>query len=337
MKRYWSTPEYRLRQERRIRKFERRRLATGTVRTPGVGRLVEIPAPEVLSVFGQPDETIAFCNELRQAAGGYKNRVFIDLRNVKRFTSDALLLMRAIIEDKGARGFHSNVGGNLPLDPVLAAKLKATGFFAGFKQPPGDLPQPLGLIMKKSSRQVHSEIAAALVRFALSESNIPRPVAEASYQNLVEAMTNTRKHARGADPKERRRRVLTSELRPWFASVYCEDGTAYFTIVDLGVGILKSAQVRHLLRQIGYGLDVYGRPKLLADLFCGLIGSSTGDPGRGQGLPKMKQDADAGRLPQLHVATTTVSGRVSDLRFKSTRSSIKGTLLRWRSDDRKES
>ena len=41
------------------------------------------------------------------------------------------MLMRAIIDDKGARGWRSNVGGNLPTDGEVAAKIKATGFFDG--------------------------------------------------------------------------------------------------------------------------------------------------------------------------------------------------------------
>jgi hypothetical protein len=227
-------------------------------------------------------------------------------------------------------GFRSNVGGNLPADPEVASKFKASGFFTGFAKPPDELPEAKGMLKTRTSRRVHSEIAADLVRFAEKHASMSRQVAIRSSATLVEAMTNTHNHAgstaRGTFNKRRRGEW------PWYAGVYCEDGVAYFSFVDLGVGILRSTHARQFLRLFGGTIEAYGRPKLLKDVFNGAVGSSTCDPGRGNGLPKMKSDADSNGLPRLQVATSSVIGMVSDLDFRVVKSNFHGTLLRWRSN-----
>ena len=74
----------------------------------------------------------------------------MDLSAVERFTSGSLLVLRAIMDAK-SRALHTHVGGNLPDDPTVASEFKASGFFSGFAIPPADLPEPKGLMLKKSN------------------------------------------------------------------------------------------------------------------------------------------------------------------------------------------
>ncbi len=168
-------------------------------------------APEELDVFGSPTQTLGFCNRLRAELRRQNVLVRLDLSGVKRFSSDALLLMRAIMHKE--RGRASNTTGNLPDDAEVAAKLKASGFFSGFARPPADLPPPRGLFRHKQSRRVFSERAAELVRFGRQNAVLTSAVAIASNRTLVEAMQNTHNHANQSD---RRRR---SALVNWFAGV----------------------------------------------------------------------------------------------------------------------
>lgn len=331
MKRFWTTEKYRLQQARRSRKEAlRRRPRRGQVYSRGSGGEVQLTAPTELSLFDHPGETLVFCNDLRAATGRNNTRVMLDLSGVTRFSSDALFLMRAIMD--AGKGWHTNVGGNLPSNGEVAAKIKATGFFAGFARPPGKLPDAKGLILRKSQRRVFSEIAADLVRFAQSNASISREVANACSHTLVEAMTNTHGHA--GTLKRRRGKPIP---QAWSAGVYCEEGAAHFTFVDLGVGIFRSAPARGYLQGLKEQLNVYGKPRLLRDAFNGVIGSSTGLPGRGLGLPRMKADADAGLLPNLQVLTSDVIGGVAELNFSTLAESMRGTVLRWKAGEERVS
>lgn len=300
MKRFWATHEFTLRQKRRRRKFDRRRHHAQEQQTALRERLtrlrstrsrqqeLSLPAPETLSLFDEPDETLRYCNTLRDHLTQPGMKIFLDLGNVQYFTSDALLLIRAIMD---SRARHAQIGGNLPQDPTVASEFKASGFFDGFEKPPEDLPPAKGLILKKSNYTVRTKVAAELVDFAKEHVPITKECTNACFQTLVEVMTNTHNHAGDRRPVKRRKPVRHQKQRfpqKWFVSVYCRDQTAYFSFIDLGIGILNSAPAKNMLRRVGASLSSYGRTSLLKDAFNGIVGSATGKPGRGLGLPRMK-------------------------------------------------
>ena len=332
MKRFWTTPAFVRQQRIRRRKADRRKTTYAAERrkrarnwlyssTEFSSDVIELTPPVVLSIVERPEDSLKFCERLQAGLRRRRSVVSIDLRDVTRISSDALLLMRAIIDD--AKGIYRSVGGPLPNDKALTAKIKQSGFFKGFSNPPADLPVATGLIVRKSQRKVDSEVAAQLVQFAIDNASVPQAVAEASYKNLVELMGNTHNHA------ARRGRRGPEGQQPWQATVYCEDGVAYFTFVDLGVGILRSPAPRNVLRRIGTSLLTYGQPKLLCEIFQGIIGASADVPGRGFGLQRMMALADARLLPALRVVTGSVAGEVSGMRFESIGVDFHGTLFRW--------
>ena len=329
MKHLWSTHEFTLRQQRRQRKFDRRRHLAQKRQTalreqptrlrPTRSRQRGSPlrAPETLSLFNAPNETLKYCNTLRDHLTQPGMEIFLDLGDVQNFTSDALLLIRAIMD---SRAYHTQIGGNLPRDPTVASEFKESGFFDGFANPPEDLPPPKGLILKKSNNKVSTKIAAELVDFAKKHMPITRECTNACFQTLVEVMTNTHNHA-----GNRKQRFP----QKWFVSVYCRDQAADFSFIDLGIGILKSVPARHMLQKTGASIFSRGRTSLLKDAFEGKIGSATRKPGRGLGLPQMKRDAENGTLSDLQVLTSDVVGSVADLDFREVSHSLRGTAFRW--------
>ncbi len=339
MKRLWSTYEFTLRQERRRRKLgqrrhhaqERQRALRKRPTRPRSTRSRQqessLRAPETLSLFDEPNETLKYCNTLRRYLNQRGIKIFLDLGDVQHFTSDALLLIRAIIDSSV---YHNQVSGNLPRDPTVASEFKASGFFAGFANPPSDLPPAKGLIQKRSSDKVLAEIAAELVNFAEEHVPVSKERANACYRTLV--MTNTHNHAGDRKPAGRQKRQKQQKRRfpqKWFVSVYCRDQTAYFSFIDLGIGILNSKPAKDTLQRTGVSLLSYGRTLLLKDAFNGTFGSATGRLGRGLGLPTMKQDAENGKLPDLRVLTSDVGGSVADLDFRAVAHSLRGTTFRW--------
>lgn len=331
MKRFWSTPEYlrqqRIRHQRAERRHEttagdrRRRARISLFDVQQATEVVILKPPSVLSVVDTPDTTLGFCDQLRAALAHRHARVRIDLKAVTRLSSDALLLIRAIIDD--ARGRYQSVAGSLPEDAAVAAKIKQSGFFQGFTNPPDGLPEPQGLIVRKSNTKVDSEVAAELVEFAMRHARVAREIADASYKNLVEVMGNTHNHATGIERRSSRRR------QAWQATVYCENDVAYFTFVDLGVGILRSPAPRSLLKRLGASLTDYGDLKLLQEIFQGIIGASADVPGRGFGLQRMRMSAEDNELPELKVVTSSIVGEVAGLKFRTIQPDFVGTLFRW--------
>ena len=336
MKYLWTTGEYALRQVRRRHKFDRRAIQAQKKkrrqrrRTPRprprrpAQQELSLPAPTNLSLIKNPNETIEYCNILRTSLRGRGPRIFLNLNKIAYFTSDALLLIRAML--LSARGQNRDVGGNLPVNPTVASEFKASGFFNGFEQPPSDLPRARGLMLNKSENTVVARMAGDLVGFAKKHVIMTKECQNACFQTLVEVMTNTHDHA--GTRVSTGVRQLSKRLK-WFVCVYCIEGIAYFTFVDLGIGILNSAPARTFLQKSGASISSYGRIRLLKEAFEGKIGSVTGNPGRGLGLPRMKQDAEKGTLTDLVVLTSDVIGSVADLNFRAISTPLKGTLFHW--------
>jgi hypothetical protein len=330
MKRQWATTEY-VRRQRIIARREARRLASRRAkavqrRNEGRGKS-HFTAPTSLSLIDEPDETVKFCNGLRYALSRRGSEVFVDLRPVVRVSSDAMLLMRAIIDTE--RAFR-RISGNLPSDAAIAAKFKQSGFFDGFAKTPGKLPAPKGRMQTRKRRLVESEYAGELVDFAIRNATVTDEVAEASYRCLIELMLNTHNHAAGsrrsANKAERRR--MKRQL--WMASVYCEDRVANFTFIDLGIGLLRSAAPKNFVRSLSETVFSYGQPRLIAEMFDGKVAASVMEVGHGLGLPDMRKSAMAGRLPGLRVLTSSVTGEVASMEFRNISANLKGTVFRWR-------
>lgn len=325
MKHRWSTPEFKDSQRRvglkrakrskgsRVKRRARRRLSHSLGRA---GRQVELTAPPALDVFDHGEDTIGFVTSVHQALGRSGAKVRLDLSNVTSVTSDALVFLKAAIQDRP----HSTVGGNLPKDPVIAEKFIASGFFKGFERAPGARAKAMGLMVRKSDRQVLSELAADLAQFALDNSSITAASAAAASKALIELMKNTFRHASASTPGEER----------WMAGVYCEDGRATFTFVDLGIGILKSLGPRRHLKLLGLTLSGFGPGRLLADVFLGKVAASQKLAGHGFGLTWVRAMAETGLLADLRVATHFVAGRVSDVAFRDVSARFPGTIYRWR-------
>lgn len=216
-------------------------------------------------MFDEPDAVLEYCNRLRRHLAKPGAQVFLDLRNVRHFSNDGLLLLRSIT-DRSTRARQTRVSANLPHNVDVATEFKASGFFSGFTKPPADLPPAKGLILKKSHNRVHADVAAELVDFARKNAVMDKRNANVCSQTLVEIMTNTHNHAGN------KRIIKSSKKRvphTWFASVYCRDRIAYFNFIDLGIGIFKSRPVRSLLRHAGVSMSSYGRIRLLRDAFGG--------------------------------------------------------------------
>ena len=57
----------------------------------------------------------------------------------------------------------------------------------------------------------------------------------------------------------------------------------------------------------------------------GKIGSSTGQPGRGLGLSRMRRDAQSGYLQNLEIRTGKVEGDIAKMQYRKVKENFNGT------------
>ncbi len=319
MKKLFSTRDWSANLERHRLKLEHRRRRP-TARRSRVEVAVQQPTPVVFEGNLDPVEddsaTVANCEKIRQHLKNDRP-VFVDISGLTGFTLAGAIYLAASLTHSSSR---SLVRGNLPANKTVASEFLESGFFSGFKLQDGRLPSPRGSWRRRQQHEVAAEIAEELVDFANRGIEVEPEQARAIWQNLVECMTNTRNHA-----------TLKGETHevPWIAGVWCNNGIAHFAFVDEGVGICGSTEAQSWLKFKGLSLLGYGPDRLIKDAFEGSLGSSTGERGRGLGLPRMRRDADAGLLQNLCVRTGRATGRIDKMVFRKAKEHLRGTVLTW--------
>ena len=325
MKRLFSTRDRAVYSERRRRKLEYRRLRPKTVEGVRVGALPKQSTPVsfqgTLDPVSEDSETIINCKKIRDLLKS-GTPVFVDLSKLEGLTLAGAMYLAATIDNVKMPESQPPplVRGNMPENKAVASEFLASGFFAGFKtNDDRKLPTAQGAWRRREERQVVAQTAADLVDFARQKIGMTPEQGRAIWQNLVECMTNTRNHSRNEEANE----------EPWIAGVMCSNNVAHFAFVDEGVGICGSTEAQSRLKFRGLSLIGYGPDRLVKDAFEGKLGSSTGAKGRGLGLPRMRRDARAGLLQNLHVRTGRAMGQINKMVFRRTKHELRGTVFTW--------
>lgn len=320
MKKLFSTQDWSANLQRHRLKLERRRrrpVARHAGKTTGVAeQSTQIIFAGNLDPVDDDSATVSNCEKIRDLLR--TNRpVFVDISRLTGFTLAGAMYLSASLDHSSGR---SLVRGNLPATKTVASEFLESGFFSRFKLQEGRLPTARGSWRRHQQQQVAAEIAAELVDFANQRVGMETNQAKAIWQNLVECMTNTRNHAtmKGETHEE-----------PWIAGVWCDNNTAHFAFVDKGVGICGSAEAQSRLKSLGRTLSGHGPDSLVKEAFDGSLGSSTGERGRGLGLPRMRRDADADLLEDLSVRTGNVTGKIQRMDFRRVKENLRGTVLTW--------
>ena len=290
---------------------------------------VTIIIPERLNPMECGSKTVKVCDQIRNCVEKGGINLKIDMSEMKEFTLAGVICLVASINSQ-PRGVVSNnktfIHGNFPSDSKVASEFVGSGFFQGFTTAEGEkLPSSKATWTSAKERKVASQKASELVEYIEPSVDIPQRQKNAIWQNLVECMTNTNNHAKGRKASDSR----TTIPKKWFAGVMCKDDIAHFAFVDLGVGICDSVQAKTFLARVGKSLVGYGDEKLVQEAFQGVLGSSTGEKGRGLGLPRMRHNAESGLLQRLQVRTGRVVGDVENMKFRKTTEIFNGTIITW--------
>ena len=287
---------------------------------------VRIAGPSEFCFLANTEEMIRFFNEVGRAFK-LRERVHIDLSQVTSLSSDALTVLLSKLHDPRFRK-KMRCAYTPPVDPALRQVLQHSGFykFVRGRKPDNDAQDKGSTVWeweKESGKKVQPDVALDLTKLAARNLNRPYNEIRSAYRTIVELMGNTHEHASSE---------LTS-VETWWVTVYCEPAGSRvaFTFVDNGVGIFESYGVRRY-KKASLATKVRqlrGNQFVLSDLLQGLVESGVGDSGRGNGLPYLKKDCDAGRISNVIIISNDVWANLADSHFVKLKRPFRGTFIYW--------
>jgi hypothetical protein len=280
---------------------------------------VRITPPSNFSLLTNTDAMLDMFAHMTAAAKSGRS-LFLEMADVESITPDAIAVLDVFV-GRMARDYGVSIGGSEPSSSQMTAILRRSGFYSHVRPPSQAkfIAPDAGIIAHEEKRIVDPQLAQQLVHFATTRL-IGHPTDNhAIYAALGEMMGNTFDHAhRRAEGYEH-----------WWASVYYDETTrtAHFTFFDTGVGIFGSREVSSFPDRARalIGSDT----AFLRHIFEGRIASRTGQPWRGQGLPRIYQRVERRQLTNMTVITNSVRGHLDTGDFRALSRPFPGTLYHW--------
>ncbi|MDP8990161.1 MAG: hypothetical protein M3N41_08815, partial [Acidobacteriota bacterium] len=180
-----------------------------------------IVAPPVLSLIDNPEDTIAFLDEIESSARS--NHLSLDLSHVSTLTTDGIAVLLATIRKDNIHN-TTNIQGNFPDDPSAQERLVQSGFLS-FISTARQIPRaPKGRMAERKSKKVEPKTARDLIHTGTKAIYGTERRSTAAYRVLIESMGNTHNHAAGQKPFR----------ETWWATVYADvdRGRLCYTFVD---------------------------------------------------------------------------------------------------------
>jgi len=290
-----------------------------------------VKAPENFSFIENPEETIKFINKLEQHYLN-KNRVFVNLKNIKVLDYSAVTVLVSVMFSFKSRNIDFN--GNFPKDKKLAELLIFSEFFKYLSKPIGDkLEYTIGKenqIFTRANKEVNSEIGYYVMQEATNTIWGEKRTCKGLQRTLLELMQNTNNHA------DKRMKGV----KHWWLSVNHdkENKKVSFVFVDYGVGIFESLKSKpeqnkwygwfdKIKEKLIYG----GNDEILRLLMEGEIHRTvTGQHFRGKGLPGIKEVLNRNQISNLCIISNNVIAKINtNSAFNKLKSEFCGTFVSW--------
>ncbi|HEX4140190.1 MAG TPA: hypothetical protein VHY09_07565 [Candidatus Methylacidiphilales bacterium] len=244
-----------------------------------------IEAPQIFSLLENFAATNKFFADLLAHLRSTEEKsIFVEMARVNRITIEAVLVLAALINRRKRRGIR--ITGDQPRDETAAALLLSSGFYdhvqSHMQRGQSDC---VGSIVKRKGLRVNTELADQLSQDAQEAISGVRGNLPPAYRILIEAMGNTREHAKaGKRPKSSK----TRNVEPWWVMLYADKANkvARFVFYDGGVGVIQSLRpkIQGLIARLTFGPQ---DTDLIHDMMHGKTMSRTGLLFRGKGLPAM--------------------------------------------------
>lgn len=292
-------------------------------------RFFVLHVPVNFSLRKNPDDVIYFLNQIEYFGRG--NNLELRFAEVQVITPEAIAALIATIRKRALA--KRTVRGDLPKCEPCRQILEESGFFDHVRLRGAHRAIDRGSIQRRQSNRIEPVVAKELIASGTQQTG--KEHSEASYRILIEGMGNTLDHASPPpalprDRNSRRRNDIQYDREMWWAMAYADVARSRvcFVFLDTGVGIFNSVKIK-TLRKIAKAFRLTPDSELLNDLLHGRLGSRTGLPYRGKGLPAIRDLSARGEVKELTLITNAVFADVSSGEYKSLSAGFRGTLLYW--------
>ena len=289
-------------------------------RLNNINYLFSNPAPEEFSFINNVNETVSFFSDIdRKMLNKTKNKIYIDLSQVKKITVDVIMYLIAKIKKLQYKKLtFKSFSGNVPKDVDARKVLIESGFF-DFVNSKTKTSIKNEKISISSGTTFDREQSRKICDFIIKNSSYKRDDVYFIYEMLSEMMSNTNEHAYND---------VGDNLNKWYLYAEKNDNFFEFIFLDTGVGIPTSINKR-LFEKI-----ISNDSKLLLSALNGEYRSSTKLRTRGKGLNYIKNCARKNHISTLFVISNKgiVKFEDSKLMYSSNveNDSLEGTLYYWK-------
>lgn len=233
-------------------------------------KLINYPAPDDFSLINNTDEVVKYFYDIRKFISK-KSPVFLDISEITNLTPDSIALQMAELTDK--KNKKIGMFGNAPNNPKFKKMFEESGLYDHVISSNQRVNGVNNRLWKHSSdNHVKGEIAGEAVeicreKFILNNKSFDT---DSIYNLLVEAMSNTKTHAKNNNKRSNKNKPININ---WWLYYYIDEEKSIikYSFIDLGIGIFQSASFKAYKKQISYYL---GNTILIKPFLEGKIVSS---------------------------------------------------------------
>lgn len=290
-------------------------------------RKYEFHAPLNFSLVSNPEETVAFFNNIIQFISTKKNfgkSIFIDISQISHLTNDALMYLLALVNnlDNNFKN-RCSFSGNVPNDKKVRKLFVESGFYQ-FVRHQGDthLIRNNDTVQIMSGENCNTELAKRLCNFVCEKAHIDKKKCGFLYNIIIELMSNTHRHAYPDGQN-----ILHTR---WYCfAEFDGNQTISISFMDTGAGIPSTVR-KNFLEQIDI-LRIKGEYSYVVSALKGEFRTSTRKNNRGKGLPKIREYCLAGKIKDMHILANKADVIMQGEKYisKDLSFSFCGTLYYW--------
>ena len=254
--------------------------------------------PKIFSIINNPEETIKFLNNIiyevekirklykANKQTNYIRKFKIDMIDVEKITSDALMYLLTIIKNtRGERILPINWEGNFPKKEDVKQFLKRSGYLDYMQTAQENIVKfddniniKTGTGYEYFDKGIMVDIRQQIIDFSCSKLNKDKTKINYLMTMLTEMITNIRDHAYDKEGLFR---------HSWYIFVENKDEKITYTFMDNGLGIPSTIK-KSILEKIITTLEMDKEYKYIEAAVNGIEKrSKTGLKERGNGLPSI--------------------------------------------------
>jgi hypothetical protein len=292
-----------------------------------------IKVPSVFSLTMNTEETLAFV-ALIEEHYLKRNKVFIDLKDLRVVANGAIVVLLSILVKFRAEGIQFN--GSFPKDRAVRRNLTGSGFFEHLygteKIKEQDVYSFGNSICTHANKKVDSKLSDSIIKKASKYIWGEERRCTEVQRVFLELMQNTNNHASLNKPGEHH----------WWTSISHNNVDASckkvcFSFIDYGIGIFESLSNKqegnkffNIIPKLKKVLSAETNADILKLLLKGDVHkTATGEYFRGKGLPGIYEACNTNKISNLIIISNDAMMSYSENKYVRLKNKLAGTFVYW--------